>query len=369
MPRLNAYNLVLGGVDLTPALLSLTWGGTVAELPDKCTATAGAHPRRDVGLGDAFVNGAPGRVRANGADLFHGPAFAVEAVEGPGAAAYQLEAYDPLIYLTKSEDDLYATGGTSNALLEKIERKWAVPIVASDMPSIYLPTKSFVGETAGSVLQYLMELCALFSGEPYYLRWEGGVAIRRLAPGGPVADLRPHNAQLVRARSDIEGLVSAVKVVGSFPTDSPDAPPLTGGADPDQPVTPVEVPPVIRGPSYVSQYGKIQKVLKSSDFPDEATANRVADDVLRVYGQPRIVATWVAYDQPHVRKGDTVSADVGAARGAFVVTGIEHDAASQLMTITSDSQSLLHLRLTGPTDPRGSGAPQPPSPLPEGEPT
>lgn len=359
---MNTYNLVVGGTDVTAALVGLSWGGSIADLADKALASVAVHPTKPTGIGGAFVNGTTVRVRGNGQDVFYGPDFVVEAAEGP-LTAYALEAYDPLIYLAKSEDDLMvASGGTSGDLLEAIGRKWGVPIVASDMPIIYLPAKSFLGETPGAVLQYLMETCALFSGVPYYPRWEGGVAIRALAPGAVAAELRPRNAMQVRARSDIEGLISAVKISGSFPTEDPDAPAPTGG-DADQPITPVEVPPVIRGPGYVSQYGKIQKMLKSADFPSEAVANQVADDVLRVFGQPRVVATWVGYDAPGLRKGDSVYSDVGAARGVFVVTAVEHDAATQLMTVTSDSQALMHLRLTGPTDPRGViGAPPTPDP-------
>jgi hypothetical protein len=349
--RLSTYGVVVGGVDLSGVLLSLSWGGSVADLADHASFRVGVEPRRATALGATLPNGARCDVIADGQVVLQGVVFAVDEVEEPEMAAYEVTVYDPMTYLARSEEDIATfTDLSAPDIIALIGYKTSFPIGTIALPGhILFPPKSFIGEKPGDILAYLCDQVGLFTGEVYAPRWDGGLSIARVGGGAVTATLTGYNSSRVRTRQDMEDLVTAVKVTGNYdPTGNlsfPESVTPTGGLIDPRPTAPVTPPPITRGQEYLDQFGRLQKILKTSDFKSAAEAQAAAAEILRVYGSPRQEQTFLSFDVPSVRKCDQVQVnDLGSASGLYTVTSVQHDAGANMMTIVCDSRALLHVR-------------------------
>jgi hypothetical protein len=276
--RLSTYGVVVGGVDLSGVLLSLSWGGSVADLADHASFRVGVEPRRATALGATLPNGARCDVIADGQVVLQGVVFAVDEVEEPEMAAYEVTVYDPMTYLARSEEDIATfTDLSAPDIIALIGYKTSFPIGTIALPGhILFPPKSFIGEKPGDILAYLCDQVGLFTGEVYAPRWDGGLSIARVGGGAVTATLTGYNSSRVRTRQDMEDLVTAVKVTGNYdPTGNlsfPESVTPTGGLIDPRPTAPVTPPPITRGQEYLDQFGRLQKILKTSDFKSAAEA-------------------------------------------------------------------------------------------------
>lgn len=248
-------------------------------------------------------------------EVFRGIIFAWDYRSGP-QGLLSITAYDPLIYLAKSEDDrFYESGTQARAILSDIAGAWNLPMGTVAGPDLILPRQVFRSKTVADMIADVLEQARLRGAGRFILRYRTGV-VEVIRPGGntPVYHLGAEDVvQDAEDHWDIEQLVTRVKIVGA--EDGPGRAPVVARLDGR------------------TEFGVLQKVVAMNQCDTPSAVEEAARTVLAERGQPQRQRRLTAPDLPFLRRDDKVHVTAGTLSGYYLVAGVQHDADKRTMTL------------------------------------
>lgn len=248
-------------------------------------------------------------------EVYRGKVFVNTPTTDP-ARHFQLTAYDPLIYLDKSQDDrYYAAGHTGKDIITDILHAWGLPIGQIDGPVKKLGVQAFRGQSLAQMIFSVFVRSRLLGDTDYVLRYSGGkVNVFKVGQNKTIYELKEANS--VQSASDewsIENLVTRVRITGSTTAKGP-----------------VTTAATVTGQT---QYGVLQQIISQSSYSTLADAKQAAQQLLDQKGQPQLTRQVLSADLPFLRRGDVVSVQAGTISGNVIVSGIQHDWSNRTMTV------------------------------------
>lgn len=282
--------------------------------------------------------------------------------ESPLQRGYvQVVAYDPLIYLRKSEDELvYEPGKTGAEIIRDLATRWKIPVHRIDGPNVALPQFVVRGSIASAVWDVL-QTSRLLGGGRFVLRWRynGLECVKAESNETVYVFSTDTNAEDVMDEWSIEELVTRVIVVGTSTLDDI----IPGFTDPSTPTnirdrqtrdlsnidnlaqfiqTMADNNPsrerlaVVTGDT---RFGVLQQVLVTSKTEDLDQARKEAELLLKERGKPlRRPTVRCAADLMFLRRGDRVKVVGGTLNGYFRVSAVEHLGSEGMEMVLEESE-------------------------------
>lgn len=361
MALLARYRVSLQGVDVTPAITGLTVEENKGELAARATTTIALHPGQDVGLVNLAATGAKVELFADGERVYP-PMRVVRWRFADAGAQRQLvvTAYDMLVNLTKSSEDLFFPRGLGAVdRIERVATLFGIPLGARGIDNVPLKERWHRNQKAADVIMETLQTARMRSGKnglDYYVQGSpvagDGTVMDVLTPGTNTrsASFDPGNATGIDDSWDIEELVTVVTVYGSAYD------PLSAVVSrlPDD-LPPTQTILTDHERQHPGQFGRLQSILYARDVgqADQGDALLIAAQTAAERGEPRRVQTVRTLDLPWVHKGQahrfavgTINSDdVGdsgrRATGRFVCTSVSRDWSTGEMTLAVDTSGFL----------------------------
>src|SRR3972149_1012145 len=156
--------------------------------------------------------------------MFLGIVFRRDGEDSGADATVEITAFDPLIYLQKSEDDFVAYRRTGGQIITALADKWRIIRGEILGPNIKLSRKVYRGKSLGQIiLDCLAEtrlLAPALSQEWWYARYENGITVRKCGSNAEAVIIE--KAELVGVDRNIDDVVTQVKIYAQTDTDDPD---------------------------------------------------------------------------------------------------------------------------------------------------
>ena len=225
-------------------------------------------------------------------------------------------AYDKLIFLQNSEDNLYfANGKSTKAILSSIASKWGISLTYN-YSSITHGKLVFRGNYLSDVIVEILDAVKKKTGKKYVIRCEKGTMI--IEPFGTNTTIyelvEKQNAIKTSYSATMDGMVTKVLIIGSENKSGQSSNLAT-----------------VKGNT--SQYGTLQKVLSKSDDDKLSEIKKEAQQIIKDDGSPKIENSVLAISNPHIKKGHKVKINAGNLNNNYYVLGIEQDCLKKEMSL------------------------------------
>lgn len=307
-------------LDLTDALLALSWQESMEELAMKAQVTFVNVLTEDGQLLHSLVR--PGGKICIFADygegiqeVFRGTIWNWDYTSEK-EKTLKITAYDDLIYLQKSKDNRYFPAGqqTKN-IVESIAGAWQIPL-QYQWKSIIHGKLLYKNKTVGEMVFDALNEAQSVLGEHYVLLNKGGTFY--ILPWGnnqKIYTLSSHEFVLsTQNQISLDHLTTKVLITGK------------GAAEGRQPIL-----ATVEGEM---KYGTLQQIVPYTRGSAMSDLRKKAETILKEQGRPSETITITAPDIPLLRKGEQLDISAGNLLGSFYVTGIVHQAGPKKMTVT-----------------------------------
>jgi hypothetical protein len=252
-------------------------------------------------------------------EVFRGRILVHETDEDP-TRKFVITAYDPLIHLSKSQDDRYYPSGTRGAvILRDIFQAWGIPIGAIDGPNVSVGKQVFRGDAISDMINTVLTQAKNRGDGKWIVRYEKGkVYVIRPGQNSTVWHFNADaNVISTQDQQSIEDLVTQVRIMGKEDKKGRE--------------------PVVATVNGRTEFGVFRQIINRSDYDKPAAAKAAAEQILSEQGQPAKTRQFVAPDVPTLRRGDKVHVVAGTLNGYYLVSWVQHDATSRTMTVGVES--------------------------------
>lgn len=247
-------------------------------------------------------------------EIFRGPVWDWDAVSTT-TKEFSGDAYDNLIYLQKSKDNLYFSAGMgTDKVLRSICAKWNVPLVYSYGAASH-GALTYKAQAISDAIVGTLDDAKKKLGYGYVVRSSGGIMyVLRKGTNTDIPAFGNLNVTSSEHKITLDNLVTKVLVVQSNGDNKQDT-----------------VAATVIGST---QYGVLQDVI-TVDSSSGTTAKAQGQAVLDEYGKPtEDIELDSAVDVPFLHKGDRISVGAGTLAGSFWVTGVTHNCIEGSMQAT-----------------------------------
>lgn len=228
----------------------------------------------------------------------------------------QLVAYDKLIYLQKSKDNLYfAKGKSTKTVLNTIAKKWGIKL-SYKYSSITHGKLVFRGEYIADIIIEILEKVKKKTGIKYAIRCEKGTMyIEPYGTNSTIYQLhQKKNAISTSYSTTMDGMITKVLIIGN--EDKNDKSPNLA---------------TVKGNT--SKYGTLQEVISKSDDDKLSEIKKEAQQTIKENGKPTTSINVKAIANPYIKKGHKVHIKAGNINNYYYVLGIEQDALKKEMSL------------------------------------
>ena len=307
-------------LDITDALVSLSWQESIEELAMKAQATILNCTMEDGRLLHSMVR--PGGKICILSDwgegvreVFRGTIWNWDYTSAK-EKLLKITAYDDLIYLQKSKDNRYFPAGqqTKN-IIESIAAAWQIPL-QYQWKSIPHGKLLYKNKTVGEMIFSTLNEAKSVLGESYTLLNKGGIIY--VLPWG--------NNQTVYTLSSQEFVLSTQNQISLDNLTTKVI--ITGRA------SGAGRAPILASLEGKTQYGVLQEIIPYSRGSAMSELKKKGESLLKEKGKPQETISVTAPDIPLLRKGEQLDMAAGNLLGSFYVTGILHQATTRKMTVT-----------------------------------
>lgn len=307
-------------LDLTNALVSLSWQESMEELAMKAQVTfinclldngqllhSTVRPGGKICIFSDYGEGLQ--------EAFRGTIWNW-AYTSEKEKLLKITAYDDLIYLQKSKDNRYFPAGqqTKN-IVESIAGAWKIPLLYQ-WQSITHGKLLYKNRTVGEMIFDVLKEAKSVLGESYtFLNKGGTIYVLPWGSNQKVYTLSSRDFVLsTQNQISLDRLTTKVLITGK------------GLGDGRQPIL-----ATIEGQT---KYGTLQEIVPFTRGSSMLELKKKGEAILKEQGQPSETITITAPDIPLLRKGDQLDIAAGNLLGSFYATGICHDAGAKKMTVT-----------------------------------
>lgn len=249
-------------------------------------------------------------------EVFRGYIWTKEYDEELQGSDIRLVAYDRLIYLQNSKDNLYfAKGKSTKTVLSDIAKKWGVTL-SYKYSSITHGKLVFRAENLADIIIETLDKVKKKTGKKYAIRCDKGTMI--IEPYGSNTTIykleKKKNAISTSYSTTMDGMITKVLIIGN--EDKNDKSPNLA---------------TVKGNT--STYGTLQEVISKSDDDKLSEIKKEAQQTIKDNGSPKTSITVRAVDNPNIKKGHKIYLYAGIMKNYYHVLGIEHDCISKEMTL------------------------------------
>ena len=241
-------------------------------------------------------------------EIFRGYIWGKKCEEKLGEGIDTFVAYDRLIYLQNSKDNLYfAKGKSTKTILTEIAKKWGITL-SYKYSSITHGKLVFRAENLSDIIIEILEKVKKKTGKRYAIRCEKGTMI--IEPYGSNTTIynieKKKNAISTSYSSTMDGMVTKVLIIGN--EDKNDKSPNLA---------------TVKGNT--SKYGTLQDVISKSDDDKLSEIKKEAQQIIKDNGSPKSEFEVTAIDNPYIKKGHKIFLKAGNLNNNYYVLGVEHD--------------------------------------------
>ena len=227
-----------------------------------------------------------------------------------------LSAYDKLIYLQNSKDNLYfAKGKSTKSVISSIASKWGIKLKYT-YKSITHGKLVFRSECIADIIIEILEQVKKKTGVKYAIRCEQGTMI--IEPYGTNTTIykleQSKNAIKTSYSTTMDGMITKVLIIGNE-NKSGQSPNLA----------------TVKGNT--SKYGTLQEVISKSDDDKLSEVKKEAQQTIKDNGTPKTEISITAISNPYIKKGHKVHIKAANMNNYYYVLGVEQDALSQEMSL------------------------------------
>lgn len=228
----------------------------------------------------------------------------------------KLDAYDRLIYLQNSKDNLYfAKGKSTKTIISTIAKKWGIQLNYK-YKSITHDKLVFRSENISDIIIEILDKVKKKTGTKYAIRCEKGVMI--IEPFGTNSTIynikSKENAISTSYSTTMDGMITKVLIIGNE-NKSGQSPNLA----------------TVKGNT--SKYGTLQDVISKSDDDKLSEIKKEAQQTIKDNGSPKTEISVSAISNPYIKKGHKVKIEAGNLNNYYYVLGVEQDALKQEMSL------------------------------------
>lgn len=307
-------------LELTNALISLSWQESIEELAMKAQATFINCQLSNGQLLHSIVR--PGGKICIFSDYGEGPQEVFRGTiwnwdySSEKEKLLKITAYDDLIYLQKSKDNRYFPAGqqTKN-IVESIAAAWKIPL-RYQWQSITHGKLLYKSKTVGEMIFDVLNEAKSVLGQHYAFLNKGGTFY--VLPWGSNEKVYTLSAQdfvlSTQNQISLDRLTTKVLITGKG---------IGEGR-----------PPILATVEGQTKYGTLQEIVPFTRGSSMSELKKKGEAILREQGQPSEIITITAPDIPLLRKGDQLEVAAGNLLDSFYTTGITHDAGAKKMTVT-----------------------------------
>ena len=224
-------------------------------------------------------------------------------------------AYDELIALQKSKDQMYFTEGqTTQQVLMQIFNDWGIPAgqyTGANVTHGKLVYKT--GSLADCILDILDDAHKKGGAKTIIRANQGVIDVIARGSNETVFGFDESNTVSATKTESITDIVTRVKIIGKTT---------------DEGRPPVEA--VLNGHT---EFGVRQEIYLREKDTTASDAQKAAQEILDERGKTSKSQSVTLPDVPSIRKGDAVELDLGDLQGAYYVAGIRHEADTGIMII------------------------------------
>jgi hypothetical protein len=234
--------------------------------------------------------------------------------------SFEFTAYDNLIFLDKSQDNLYFSKDTkTESIISAIAKKWNVPL-SYQYKSIAHSKQMMPATTLSDALKTILDDAQSKLDEDYVVTSQKGVlTIAVQGSNSTVCEFNADNCTATQNKLSMDDLITKVVV---------------GGKEDSEGRIPVEV--IFEGRT---EFGVLQSITNRDGDTTLAAAETEAKKTLQEHGNLSEDRTIDTIDIPFIRKGDKIKVSVGSLDGYFYVLGVTHSPKTQTMTLQIKSAS------------------------------
>lgn len=307
-------------LDITDALLSLSWQESIEELAMKAQIAAVNCSLENGKLLHSVVR--PGGkicIFADSGDgmqeVFRGTVWNWD-YNSAKEKTLKFTAYDDLIYLQKSKDNRYfPPGQQTKNIVQTIAAAWQIPL-QYQWKSISHEKILFKNKTVGEMIFSVLNETKAVLGESYaLLNKKGTVYILPWGNNAAVYTLSSREFVLsTQNQISLDQLTTKVVITGKE----------TGNGR----------APILATVEGETKYGVLQQIVPYARGNSLLDLKKKGESILKEQGKPKETITITAPDIPLLRKGELLDISAGNLLGSFYVTGIIHSADTKKMTVT-----------------------------------
>lgn len=301
-------------LDLTPALVRLSWQDPAGEVAQRATVML-AQVKTDQGwLNQLLPICTAVQIMANGAQAFSGTVWDWE-YESSNSRVVTLTCYDPFIYAQNSKTFAYFPAGKSTKdIVSKICGDNGIPCNYQWQSATH-DKLVFRGAYIADQIMDTLEEARKRLGQRYVATFaDGALTVQGEAYNKDVYVFKAAESTISTSeRMSMDGLVTQVAVYGA--EDKEDRRQLEA---------------VVPGKT---EYGTLQDVVLMTASSKLADAKKDAQGILDENGEPNHTITAQAPDVPCIRKGWKVRMEAGSLLGYYIVKGVTHNATDRTMTM------------------------------------
>lgn len=241
-------------------------------------------------------------------EVFRGIVWEKNYDESVSSMDIKVTAYDKLIYLQKSEDNLYfAKGKSTKSILSSIASKWGVSLNYK-YSSITHGKLVFRGRNLADIIIEILDEVKKKTGKKYVIRCEkGSMIIEPFGTNTTIYDIKQkQNAIKTSYSSTMDEMVTKVLIIGSEDKSGQSSNLAT-----------------VKGNT--SKYGTLQRVISKNDDDKLSEVKKEAQEIINEFGKPKAKPYISAISNPYILKGHTVNVKAGNLNNKYNVLGVEHD--------------------------------------------
>lgn len=303
-----------GTLDITPAILRLSWQDPSEEIAQRATLRL-AQVKTDKGYLNSLLPLCTMIViTANGAEVFRGIVWEWE-YESSSTREITLTCYDHFIYAQNSKTFAYFPAGKSTKdIIGTICGDAGIGLSYKWETATHDKTVFRGNYIADQIMDTLEAAKKKVGGHPVSTFEKGTLTIQKEAYNKDIYVFKAKDsAMMTSERMTMDGLVTKVAVYGAESEDDRR-----------------QVEAVVTGKT---EYGTLQDIVLRSSSGSLADAKAEANTILKEDGSPKRTISAEVPDVPAVRKGWKIRMEAGSLLGYYIVKGVTHNATTRSMSL------------------------------------
>lgn len=304
-------------MDITNAVVDLGWEENEGELATRITANI-----RNLKVDDKYISsyaklGCMILVTAKSGQrkelVARGTIVDWETSVSNSTDRFQITCYDELYNLQQSQDNVFISDGTTTKnAIEKIFKKWNIPMAKYDGPKETHGKLIFKRDNLSDIILSILDDAVKDGAKKSIIRCTNGkISILERGSNSEVFIFTNDITSIVSSKQTTAGMVTRVKIIGQENKE---------GKSKVEETLDGKVEFGIRQRIYVRQSSETIKKAKSA-----------AKEILSEKGKVKKTFTVESLDVPFIRKGDLVQIRAGRTNSEFYVIGIRHSAKGTMM--------------------------------------